>query len=150
MASKVAVIGFDSVPPSFLFDRLLDRLTNFSRLYKQGLHGDLRTCDPPITVPAWMVMMAGKDPGRLGIYGFHHRSPVASAPPASRLDARALRRRHGQRAEEDRDLCPVEDEAVVQVPGGACGLEPPLHFDPDLFLSFQRNDVDLAPVLPVV
>ncbi|MDG7012308.1 MAG: hypothetical protein JRN11_08425 [Nitrososphaerota archaeon] len=26
--------------------------------------GDRLTCHPPITVPAWMVMMTGKNPGR--------------------------------------------------------------------------------------
>ncbi len=71
--TRVAVIGLDSVPPSLLFDRLMDRLPNFRRLYREGLHGPLRTCDPPITVPAWMVMMTGKSPGKLGIYGFRHR-----------------------------------------------------------------------------
>jgi hypothetical protein len=28
---------------------------------------------PPITVLAWMVMLTGKNPGKLGIYGFRHR-----------------------------------------------------------------------------
>ena len=70
---KVAVLGLDSVPPELLFDKLLDKLPNFKRIYEQGLHGKLRTCDPPITVPAWMVMMTGKNPGELGIYGFKHR-----------------------------------------------------------------------------
>ena len=70
---KVAVIGLDSVPPELLFDKLLDSLPNLKRMYEKGLHGGLRTCDPPITVPAWMVMMTGKNPGKLGIYGFRHR-----------------------------------------------------------------------------
>ena len=70
---KVAIIGLDSVPPELLFDKLLDKLPNIKKMYKSGLHGKLRTCDPPITVPAWMVMMTGKDPGQLGIYGFRHR-----------------------------------------------------------------------------
>jgi predicted AlkP superfamily phosphohydrolase/phosphomutase len=72
--TKVAVIGLDSVPPELLFDKLLDKLPNIKRMYESGMHGRLRTCDPPITVPAWMVMMTGKDPGSLGIYGFRHRS----------------------------------------------------------------------------
>lgn len=71
--SKVAILGLDSVPPEILFDKLIDKLPNFSKIYHQGLHGSLRTCDPPITVPAWMVMMTGKNPGELGIYGFKHR-----------------------------------------------------------------------------
>ena len=70
---KTAIIGLDSVPPELLFDKLLDKLPNSKRFYDQGLHGKLRTCDPPITVPAWMVMMTGKSPGELGIYGFKHR-----------------------------------------------------------------------------
>ena len=74
---KVAVIGLDSVPPELLFDKLLDKLPNLKQMYRRGLHGKLRTCDPPITVPAWMVMMTGKDPGQLGIYGFRHRKGFA-------------------------------------------------------------------------
>src|ERR1700686_1336199 len=70
---KVAVLGLDSVPPELLFDKLLDRLPNLGRMYREGLHGRLRTCDPPITIPAWMVMMTGRNPGELGIYGFRHR-----------------------------------------------------------------------------
>jgi len=70
---KLAVIGVDSVPPELLFDKLIDKLPNLGALYRQGFHGSLRTCDPPITVPAWMVMMTGKNPGELGIYGFRHR-----------------------------------------------------------------------------
>src|SRR5208282_5733550 len=77
MSKKVAVLGLDSVPPEILFDKLLDKLPNFKRIYKEGLHGSLRTCDPPITVPAWMVMMTGKNPGQLGIYGFRHRRGFA-------------------------------------------------------------------------
>ncbi|MEM3808139.1 MAG: alkaline phosphatase family protein [Nitrososphaerota archaeon] len=75
MVKKIAVIGLDSVPPSLLFDRLIDKLPNFRHLYESGLHGNLLSCDPPITVPAWMVMMTGKNPGKLGIYGFRHRKP---------------------------------------------------------------------------
>jgi predicted AlkP superfamily phosphohydrolase/phosphomutase len=73
MPPKVAVIGLDSVPPELLFGKLLGKLPNFQRMYQRGAHGVLRTCDPPITVPAWMVMMTGKNPGELGIYGFRHR-----------------------------------------------------------------------------
>jgi predicted AlkP superfamily phosphohydrolase/phosphomutase len=70
---KVAVIGLDSVPPELIFTKLLSKLPNIKKLYSRGVHGDLTTCDPPITIPAWMVMMTGKNPGRLGIYGFRHR-----------------------------------------------------------------------------
>ena len=70
---RIAVIGLDSVPPELLFDKLLDRLPNIKRMYERGLHGKLKSCDPPITVPAWMVAFTGRSPGELGIYGFRHR-----------------------------------------------------------------------------
>ena len=71
--TKVAIIGLDSIPPEMMFQKLLDRLPNIKKMYDKGLHGNLESCDPPITVPAWMVMMTGKNPGKLGIYGFRHR-----------------------------------------------------------------------------
>lgn len=70
---KVAILGLDSVPPELLFGRLLDGLPNIKKIYEKGIHGSLTTCHPPITIPAWMVMMTGKNPGKLGIYGFRHR-----------------------------------------------------------------------------
>ncbi len=41
---------------------------------EEGRYGRLRSCEPPITVPAWSVMLTGKDPGELGIYGFRNRA----------------------------------------------------------------------------
>ncbi len=73
MSRKIAIIGLDSVPPELLFDKLLDKLPNIKKMYHRGMHGNLKSCDPPITVPAWMVAFTGKDPGQLGIYGFRHR-----------------------------------------------------------------------------
>jgi predicted AlkP superfamily phosphohydrolase/phosphomutase len=70
---KVIVFALDSVPPEMLFGPLLDKMPNVKRIYDRGVHGELETCHPPITIPAWMVMMTGKNPGRLGIYGFRHR-----------------------------------------------------------------------------
>src|SRR5260370_41029332 len=73
-ASKVAVIGLDCAEPSLLFDKFADRLPNLTRLRRRGMWGNLRSCDPPITVPAWMSMMSSKDPGTLGYYGFRNRA----------------------------------------------------------------------------
>ena len=38
-----------------------------------GLYGSLESCHPPITIPAWAVMVTGREPGELGMYGFRHR-----------------------------------------------------------------------------
>jgi predicted AlkP superfamily phosphohydrolase/phosphomutase len=57
-----------------VFDRYASRLPNLTRLRNRGVWGKLRSCDPPITVPAWMSMMSSKDPGTLGYYGFRNRA----------------------------------------------------------------------------
>lgn len=69
---KVVVVGLDCATPEIVFGRR-DELPVLRRLIEGGLHGTLRSSDPPITIPAWMVMATGKDPGRLGLYGFRHR-----------------------------------------------------------------------------
>ncbi|MBW7904139.1 MAG: alkaline phosphatase family protein [Phycisphaerae bacterium] len=70
---KVAVIGLDCAEPSLIFDRWINDLPNIRRLVKTGLHGQLESCMPPITVPAWSCMTTSKDPGTLGCYGFRNR-----------------------------------------------------------------------------
>jgi predicted AlkP superfamily phosphohydrolase/phosphomutase len=72
---RLLIIGLDGVTPGFLFDRFLPVMPNVRRLLEHGLHGALRTTDPPISVPAWPVMFTGVDPGTLGLYGFRHRRP---------------------------------------------------------------------------
>ncbi|NPA05455.1 MAG: nucleotide pyrophosphatase [Crenarchaeota archaeon] len=73
---RLLVLGLDSLPPYVLYQghdgggfRYIRGLVSDSRRYI------LRSCKPPITVPAWMVMFTGKTPGELGIYGFRHRKP---------------------------------------------------------------------------
>ena len=70
---RAVVIGLDSVPPDLLFDRFAPVMPHFRELLSHSAWGTLRTCDPPITVPAWAVMFSGVDPGTLGLYGFRHR-----------------------------------------------------------------------------
>ena len=67
------VIGLDCAAPQLLFERFRERLPNLSELMRRGVYGNLESCDPPITIPAWMVMATGKTPGELGLYGFRHR-----------------------------------------------------------------------------
>lgn len=72
MDKKVLVIGLDCAPAEIVFDRR-EELPVLRELIENGLYGSLRSSDPPITIPAWMVMCTGKDPGKLGLYGFRHR-----------------------------------------------------------------------------
>ena len=71
---KVVVIGLDCAEPSLVFDAFRGQLPNIENLMARGRYGKLRSCDPPITVPAWSVMTSSKDPGTLGIYGFRNRA----------------------------------------------------------------------------
>lgn len=70
---KVLIIGLDSAPAEIVIDRRAEFPT-LRKLIDSGIHGTMRSSDPPITIPAWMVMTTGKDPGRLGLYGFRHRT----------------------------------------------------------------------------
>lgn len=71
--ARVVVIGLDCLAPQLAFERYADAMPNLRALVRDGAWGTLRSCDPPITVPAWMVMATGHDPGTLGVYGFRHR-----------------------------------------------------------------------------
>jgi len=70
---KVLIIGLDSAPAEIVFDRRTE-FPVLNRLIESGVHGTMRSSDPPITIPAWMVMSTGLDAGRLGLYGFRHRT----------------------------------------------------------------------------
>lgn len=68
---KILVIGLDGATPELLLED--DRLENLRRLMDGGCYGRLESVIPPITVPAWMCMATGQDPGSLGVYGFRNR-----------------------------------------------------------------------------
>jgi len=72
-AKKVLVIGLDCATPQLIFDRWADQLPNIKRLVATGRHGELESCIPAITCPAWMSMVTSKSPGKLGVYGFRNR-----------------------------------------------------------------------------
>jgi len=74
---RVAVIGLDCGTPQLLFRDLADEIPNIRKLMEGGMHGDLASITPPITVPAWACAMTGKTPGQLGIYGFRNRKDTS-------------------------------------------------------------------------
>ena len=71
---KVLIIGLDCATPQFVFEMWAAQLPTITSLMNRGTYGLLRSCVPPITVPAWSCMMSGKNPGKLGCYGFRNRS----------------------------------------------------------------------------
>ncbi|ADC66538.1 type I phosphodiesterase/nucleotide pyrophosphatase [Ferroglobus placidus DSM 10642] len=70
---RVLIFGLDSAPPELLFSKFIDELPAIKKLLKNSIYGEMRSCIPAITIPAWAVMFTGKTPGELGLYGFRHR-----------------------------------------------------------------------------
>jgi len=68
---KLFVLALDGMD-FMVFERLRDLLPNIAEVAEGGRWGVMRAVDPPITVPAWVSMFTGLDPGELGIYGFRH------------------------------------------------------------------------------
>lgn len=75
MSQRVMIIGWDCASPDLVFEQWRGQLPNLERLVASGVHGPLRSTDPPITVPAWTSMMSSRNPGALGFYGFRNRRP---------------------------------------------------------------------------
>jgi predicted AlkP superfamily phosphohydrolase/phosphomutase len=76
---KVIVLGLDGVPSDLLFADLYKSLPNIQMMMSHGLYATLKSCHPAITIPAWMVMMTGKSPGELGVYGWRQRNGYSYA-----------------------------------------------------------------------
>jgi predicted AlkP superfamily phosphohydrolase/phosphomutase len=75
---KILAVGLDCAAPELLLGE--ERLENIRRLMDAGCYGPLESIVPPITVPAWMCMATGQDPGALGVYGFRNRADHSYAP----------------------------------------------------------------------
>ncbi|NPA85091.1 MAG: nucleotide pyrophosphatase [Crenarchaeota archaeon] len=72
---KLFVLGLDSMPPKYFYDKAEELFPSIAPYIKASARWRMKSCYPPITVPAWMVMFTGKTPGELGVYGFRHRKP---------------------------------------------------------------------------
>src|SRR5438874_2438671 len=128
---RVMVIGLDCAAPELVFDRWLEELPNLKAICAKSFYGPLRSCDPPITVPAWSVMMSSKSPGVLGVYGFRNRADhsydryaIANSLAIKEDRLWDILSRHGKRS------------IVIGVPG----TYPPRPFDGLLVTDFLTPD----------
>jgi len=64
---KTLVLGLESADADLLFG--LEDLPFLRRLMEVGCYGRLESVVPPASIPAWMCLATGQDPGSLGIYG---------------------------------------------------------------------------------
>jgi len=67
--NKVVIFGIDGASPK-LIEEWRDELPNLKRIMEGGVYGKLESTMPPVTCPAWPCMFTGKNPGKLGMYGF--------------------------------------------------------------------------------
>jgi len=49
------------------------KLPAFKRLMEDGVWGDLESTVPPVTVPAWISLATGMNPGKIGLFDFLSR-----------------------------------------------------------------------------
>ena len=66
---KALVIGVDSASP-FLIQKWIDKLPNMRLVFESGAHGVLKSIVPPESVPAWQSFATGKNPAKIGVFGF--------------------------------------------------------------------------------
>ncbi len=70
---KLLVIGLDCAAAKLFFGSHKRYLPYVNNLAEHGVYGELRSTDPPITIPAWTTITTGLSPGQLGLYGFRNR-----------------------------------------------------------------------------
>lgn len=66
---SVLVIGIDGACWPLIHDWIGEGiLPNLESLRSEGMWGDLESCIPPVTCPAWKCYSTGKNPGKLGVF----------------------------------------------------------------------------------
>jgi len=80
-APEVLVIGLDGATFNLLEPMVeAGRLPTIGRLINEGASAVLRSTIPPVTIPAWVSMLTGKNPGKLGVYDLLRRVGYRAEP----------------------------------------------------------------------
>ena len=92
--NRILIIGIDG--GTFEIIRpMVERgeLPNIEGLMKSGVSADLQSTIPPITAPAWLSFMTGKNPGKHGIFHFigdTHKTYRGKVKSATDLKAKTI------------------------------------------------------------
>jgi predicted AlkP superfamily phosphohydrolase/phosphomutase len=71
MSNKVIIIGLDGATFELLGQWIeAGRLPHLKAMMADGVSGELQSCVPPVTAPAWTSFMTGNNPGKHGIFDF--------------------------------------------------------------------------------
>jgi predicted AlkP superfamily phosphohydrolase/phosphomutase len=89
VSRKVIALGLDGAT----FDLILPWveegiLPHMAKILREGVWGELESTIPPLTPPAWVSFMTGKNPGKHGIFDF--RGPVNSDLQRSLISSRSI------------------------------------------------------------
>ncbi|KYK27619.1 hypothetical protein AYK20_02510 [Thermoplasmatales archaeon SG8-52-1] len=70
---NMLVIGIDGACWPLII-KMIDagELPNIKNLRENGVWGDMKSCIPPITYPAWKCYSTGKNPGKLGVFWWEY------------------------------------------------------------------------------
>jgi predicted AlkP superfamily phosphohydrolase/phosphomutase len=78
---SILVLGLDGATFDIIHPLAEEgRLPNLARLMDEGAWGVLESTIPPVTIPAWVSMMTGKNPGRLGLFDLLRREGYGVKP----------------------------------------------------------------------
>lgn len=78
---RVLVLGLDGASFDIIEPMVSQgRLPNLERLIAEGSSGVLESTVPPVTIPAWVSMATGKNPGRLGVFDLLKRDGYGVEP----------------------------------------------------------------------
>jgi predicted AlkP superfamily phosphohydrolase/phosphomutase len=81
VSERVLVLGLDGATLDIIEPLARSgRLPHFAKLMEEGAWGILKSTLPPVTIPAWVSMMTGKNPGRLGVYDLLRRQGYGVEP----------------------------------------------------------------------
>jgi predicted AlkP superfamily phosphohydrolase/phosphomutase len=70
MTDKNVVVGLDCCDPDLVYNWSRQyNLEGFKSLMREGFLSTLQSTVPPVTIPAWISMFSGKNPGRIGAFG---------------------------------------------------------------------------------
>ena len=87
---RVLVLGLDGASFDIIEPMARSgRLPNLAKLISEGSSGVLESTLPPVTIPAWVSMMTGKNPGKLGIFDLLKRDGYGVEPNGYCYDGHA-------------------------------------------------------------
>lgn len=86
---RVLLIGLDGATPELVLGAWRGDLRTLDMLADRGVWGSIRSSLPATSLPAWLCLLSGQDPGQLGIYGARRRTDHSYAAPLA-VNSRAL------------------------------------------------------------